>query len=125
MKTTIKSAVIGLVALTAVNFASATTTPYNNATELKLVSSQKNLPIFQLQLNNTESEEVLVVITDNLGTVLHSEVLKGTFITRNFQLDLQDLNGADLTMKVYSRNSSKTVVFAITDDATSIVRLAK
>jgi hypothetical protein len=125
MKTTIKSAVMGLVALTAVNFASATTTPYNNATELKLVSSEKNLPVYQLQLNNTATEEVLVVITDNYGTVLHSEVLKGTNITRNFQMDLEDLNGADLTMKVYSRSTSKTTAFAITDNATVVSRSVK
>jgi hypothetical protein len=125
MKTTIKSAVMGLVALTAVNFASATTIPYNNATELKLVSSEKNRPVYQLQLNNTAAEEVVIVITDNYGTILHNEVLRGANITRNFQLDLQDLNGADLTIKVYSRNTNKTVVFTITDDATVIARSAK
>lgn len=125
MKTTIKSAVMGLVALTAVNFASATTTPYNNATELKLVSSQKNLPVFQLQLNNTEAEEVLVVITDNYGIVLHNEVLRGTNITRSFQLDLEDLNGTDLKVKVYNRSRNTTTAFAITDNASVVFRSVK
>lgn len=124
MKTTIKSAVIGLVALTAVNFASATTAPYNNAAELKLVSSEKNLPVYQLQLNNNTSEEVVIVITDIYGTVLHSEVLKGANLTRNFQLDLQDLNGADLTIKVYNRNTNKTTAFAINGNST-VVRSLK
>ena len=125
MKTTIKSAVMGLVALTTVNFASATSNPYSNATELKLVSSEKNLPVYQLQLNNNTAEEVLIVITDNFGTVLYNEVLRGTNLTRSFQLDLEDLNGADLKVKVYNRSTSTTTAFAITDNARVVLRSLK
>jgi hypothetical protein len=125
MKTTIKSAVIGLVALTAVNFASATTIPYNNAAELKLVGHEKNQPVYQLQLNNQVAEEVVVVVMDDFGIVLHREVLKGVNITRSFQLDLEDLNGTDLKIKVYSRISNSTVSFAVNDNASVVLRSVK
>jgi hypothetical protein len=125
MKTTIKSAALGLVALIAVNFASANTNPYNNAAEFKLVSKSNNQPVYQLQLNNQEAQEVLVVITDNFGTVLHNEVLKGANITRSFQLDLEDLNGANLKIRVYNRSSNSTVSFSVLDNASVVLRSEK
>ncbi|HEX4958047.1 MAG TPA: hypothetical protein VFV46_07710 [Lacibacter sp.] len=120
MNRTIKSAALGLVALVAVNFASATPTPYNNAAELKLVGRQDNQPVYQLNINNSSSQEVIVIVKDVQGEVLHYEVLKGTNISRNFLLTVEDSQQADLRVEVINRNSKRKSVLEFADSTSGL-----
>lgn len=120
MNRTIKSAALGLVALVAVNFASATPTPYNNAAELKLVGRQNNQPVYQLNINNSSSQEVIVIVKDVQGEVLHYEVLKGTNISRNFLLTVEDSQQADLRVEVINRNSKRKSVLEFADSTSGL-----
>ena len=115
MNRTIKSAALGLVALVAVNFASATPTPYNNAAELKLVGRANNQPLYQLNINNTTAQEVVVIVKDVQGEVLHYEVLKGTNLSRTFLLNVDASQEADLRVEVINRNSRNTAVLEFAD----------
>lgn len=115
MNRTIKSAALGLVALVAVNFASATPTPYNNAAELKLVGRANNQPLYQLNINNTTAQEVVVIVKDVQGEVLHYEVLKGTNLSRTFLLNVDASQEADLRVEVINRNSRNKAVLEFSD----------
>jgi hypothetical protein len=120
MKTTIKSAALGLVALVTVNFASATSTPYNNAAELKLVGRQNNQPVYQLNINNATTQEVIVIVKDVQGEVLHYEVLKGTNLSRNFLLNVEASQEADLRVEVINRNSKSKSVLEFADSTSGL-----
>ncbi|MBS4065481.1 MAG: hypothetical protein KGZ74_13020 [Chitinophagaceae bacterium] len=120
MKTTIKSAALGLVALVTVNLASATSTPYNNAAELKLVGRQNNQPVYQLNINNSTAQEVIVIVKDVQGEVLYYEVLKGTNLSRNFLLNVEASQEADLRVEVINRNSKSKSVLEFADSTSGL-----
>lgn len=115
MNRTIKSAALGLVALVAVNFASATPIPYSNAAELKLVGRTNNQPLYQLNINNTTAQEVLVIVKDVQGEVLHYEVLKGSNLSKTFLLNVDASEEADLRVEVINRNSKNKAVLEFSD----------
>jgi hypothetical protein len=120
MKTTIKSAALGLVALVTVNLASATSTPYTNAAELKLVGRQNNQPVYQLSINNSTAQEVIVIVKDVQGEVLHYEVLKGTNLSRNFLLNVDASQEADLRVEVINRNNKSKSVLEFADSTSGL-----
>ena len=117
MKTTIKNAVIGLftlVAILTVNFANATTTEdVLPAAELKLISHFDNQPVFQLSLNNAQTETFVVVVKDEFGTVVYQETLSGVNIKRKYQLNTEELGTVGLTFSIISKNNEKPVVFSV------------
>ncbi len=120
MKTAIKSAALGLVALVSVNLASATTTPYTNAAELKLVGRQNNQPVYQLNINNTMAQEVIVIVKDVHGEVLHYEVLRGSNLSRNFLLNVDASQEADLRVEVINRSNKSKSVLEFADSTTGL-----
>lgn len=122
MNRTIKSAALGLVALVAVNFASATPTPYNNAAEIKLVGRANNQPLYQLNINNTTAQEVVVIVKDVQGEILHYEVLKGTNLSRTFLLNVDASQEADLRVEVINRNSRNKAVLEFADSTSPLNR---
>ena len=122
MNRTIKSAAFGLVALVAVNFASATPTPYNNAAEIKLVGRANNQPLYQLNINNTTALEVVVIVKDVQGEILHYEVLKGTNLSRTFLLNVDAGQEADLRVEVINRNSRNKAVLEFADSTSPLNR---
>jgi hypothetical protein len=123
MKRTIKSAALGLVALVTVNLASAT--PYNNAAELKLVGRDNNQPLYQLNINNAASQEVIVIVKDIHGEVLHYEVLKGANLSRTFLLTVDEKEAADLRVEVINRNSKSKSILEFADSTASLSTVTK
>jgi hypothetical protein len=123
MKRTIKSAALGLVALVTVNLASAT--PYNNAAELKLVGRDNNQPLYQLNINNAASQEVIVIVKDIHGEVLHYEVLKGANLSRTFLLTVDEKEAADLRVEVINRNSKSKSILEFADSTASLSNVTK
>ncbi len=127
MNTKIKNAAIGLIALFAVTTAypAMANSNYNiPAAEMKMVGLQGNQPLFQLSLNNSNYDEVVIVVKDESGYVLYRETLKGANLTRTFQLNTEDLEGTNLRIEVLSRNSSNRSTFDIIDNATVVLRSA-
>jgi hypothetical protein len=123
MKRTIKSAALGLVALVTVNLASAT--PYNNAAELKLVGRDNNQPLYQLNINNATEQEVIVIVKDVHGEVLHYEVVKGANISRTFLLTVDEKETADLRVEVINRNSKSKSILEFADSTASLSTVTK
>lgn len=127
MNTKIKNAAIGLIALFAVTTAypAMANSNYNiPAAEMKMVGLQGNQPLFQLSINNSNYEEVVIVVKDESGYVLYRETLKGANLTRTFQLNTEDLEGTNLRIEVLSRNTSNRSTFDIIDNATVVLRSA-
>lgn len=127
MNTKIKNAAIGLIALFTVTTAypAMANSNYNiPAAEMKMVGLQGNQPLFQLSINNSNYEEVVIVVKDESGYVLYRETLKGANLTRTFQLNTEDLEGTNLRIEVLSRNTSNRSTFDIIDNATVVLRSA-
>jgi hypothetical protein len=108
--------VIALLALT-VGFSTVTLANDGSkgtpATELKLIGKMENQPVFQLNLANTEEDEVTVTFRDEYGNVLYTDKFKGTNISKNFVLKGEDATDARFNVVVKSKNSNKTEVYTI------------
>ena len=81
--------------------------------DLKFIGNNDNQPVFQLNVNNTEDEEYTVTFRNEQNNVLYAGKLKGTNISKNFQLNTED--GADNTMsvEVKSKKTNKAEVYKI------------
>jgi hypothetical protein len=91
MKTT-RMITLGLFTLCTMGLSQATFagSKTDNPVELKFIGKFKNRPVFQLNLNNNETEQYFINIKDEYNTVLYSEKLKGENISRKYQLDIDD-----------------------------------
>jgi hypothetical protein len=75
---------------------------------VKLIGYKENQPIYRLQLDNPENDKVTVVIKDEFGVVLHEEVVLGKVISRNYLINTQTIDAANIQFEV-SRNSDPAV----------------
>jgi hypothetical protein len=95
-----------------------------NPVEFKFIGKVKSNPVFQLILNNNESEEYFISIKDENHTVLYWEKIKATDpnFTRNYRLEIEedDLNapGFGVTVEVTSAKTHKTNVYNISSHTT-------
>ncbi|MFT3844025.1 MAG: hypothetical protein QM725_03155 [Lacibacter sp.] len=107
MKTTVKSAVIGLFTLAAVTFG-LDVKAGNETPGAELISAGKlnNQPVFQLNINNKENAKYAVVIKDDAGDVIYQEVLTGVNISRKFQLNAEDFAGTNVRFEIIDLKSS-------------------
>jgi hypothetical protein len=115
MKTTVKSAVIALVALfTLTTGFTATAGEAVTGAELISVGKLNNQPVFQLNLHNKVNGKYAVVVKDQFGEVLYQEVLTGVNISRNFQLNTEELSGVDVRFEVVDlKGTSASTVFNV------------
>lgn len=81
--------------------------------ELKFIGNVENQPVFQLNVNNTEDEEYIVTFRDEQNNVLYSGKLKGTSITKNFQLSNEEGLENSMSVEVRSKKSNKSEVYKI------------
>ena len=114
--------------LTNATFAGAKT---DSSAELKFIGKIKNQPVFQLRLNNNESDSYYISIKDANNNVLYSEKVKGENVSRKYQLDIDD---ADLNtesfgvrVEVTSIKTHKTEVYKISShkNVTEDIEVAK
>jgi hypothetical protein len=88
--------------------------PKSSVIDLKFIGNIENQPVFQLNVNNTENDEYIVTFRDEQNNILYSGKLKGTNITKNFQLSSED--GGDentMSVEVRSKKTSKSEVYKI------------
>src|SRR5665647_1080225 len=78
MKTT-RMITMGLITLCTMGLSQATFAGVktDNPVELNFIGKVKNHPVFQLNLNNNETEEYIITIKDESNYVLYSEKVKG------------------------------------------------
>lgn len=107
MKQTIKTPkliIIGLFTLCCTGFANSNfaQTKSEIPLEFKYIGKIKDQPVFQLSLHNTAPQEYFVTVMDNNRNTLYSEKVKGSNISRNYRLDLDnaDLTSPDFGVRV-------------------------
>ena len=125
MNTRMKNAAMGFIALFAVttSFTAMANNIYSKpaTAELKFVCREGNDPMFQLTLNNTNAEEVIVVVKDEMGYVLYREKIKATNLSKTFRLNMEELDGVSLRIEILSRKSENNMTFDIIDNATVVL----
>lgn len=82
------------------------------AVELSYVGNLNDKPVYQLNLKNLEAGEYTIVIRDAFGEVLYKEKVKGTSITRKFQLE-NELTEDNLRFEIVNRNNNVSSVYEI------------
>jgi hypothetical protein len=83
--------------------------------ELKWIGNQDESPVFKLALNNATAGEFSIVIKDENNQVLYAEKLKGSNLTRMYQLQNQGTEDMDakITFEVTDRSTNTTVVYKV------------
>jgi hypothetical protein len=84
--------------------------------ELKAISNLNKKPMFELKVNNAEAGEFLVKVKDGNGDVLYSETLKGTNVSRRYQLDINEeaYNTFNVRFEITSVKSHEKYVYNVT-----------
>ena len=136
MKTAIKTTkmitmalcVLCMSALTNATFAK---TSSKDPGQLKFIGNNQNQPVFRLSLNNEEAGEYIIKIMDADYNSLYSEKVKGTNLSRSYQLDIDEADlssyGFGVRVEVSSAKSHKTEVYKISSETkvTSNIVLAQ
>ncbi len=94
---------------------------------IQYVGLWQSYPVFQLELNSTDSEELFVVVKDRDNNVLHSETLTGKNINRKYALEVERQDLQRIQISVSSKNNNTTQVYQLSN-STSVVeqfRVAK
>ncbi|HEY8689215.1 MAG TPA: hypothetical protein VIM07_08270 [Chitinophagaceae bacterium] len=91
-------------------------TPHQDPIELKAISSLNKKPMFELKVNNAEAGEFLVTVKDGNGDILYSETLKGTNVSRKYQLDInEDLyNTFNVHFEIVSVKTHEKYIYNVT-----------
>ena len=113
-KTTQKFATVFVALFALVITATAqTTTP-----QLTKVSGLNNQPVFELKLNNNQSETCYLVIKDLTGTILHREKITDAKAIRNFSLDNDAFSiTSTLIFDVQNTKSKTTTLFEVKNNS--------
>ena len=86
-----------------------------NPAELKYLGSVGNQPRFQLNLNNTESDEFVITIRNKNTEILYKERIKGANITRKYLLNTEDSSSEGLTFEVVSKKTKSRIAYTVTE----------
>jgi hypothetical protein len=127
MKQTMKNAAIALFTLFAISTgftASANTPDSTPMPQMKMTGRTGSDPVFQLNLNNNEFGKFIIVVKDEFGYILHTDVLSGVNIQRTYQLNNEELSGVGVIFEVLNEKNEKTTVFSITNKNTVIQQTA-
>ncbi|MFT3827124.1 MAG: hypothetical protein QM731_24575 [Chitinophagaceae bacterium] len=119
MKSLLKNVTVALALFVAFTLAFSTTAKANDdenkntAAELKFIGNYSNQPIFQLSLNNKEADEFTITFRDEDGTVLYTDRVKGTAITKKFMLNTEEVGNGSFSVEVKARKTNKVDTYTI------------
>lgn len=102
-----------LIASTGTAVANEGSKPKATGVDLKFIGNNDNQPVFQLNFNNASEEEYIVTFRDEQNNVLYAGRLKGTNISKNFQLNTDDGADGPIAVEVRERKSNKTETYKI------------
>jgi len=121
MKTAIKKTKMITIALLSVftmgfSQAALSNNGEQNPVELKAVGNINKQPLFELKLNNIESDEFLIKVKDGNGDLLYSETLKGKNLYRRYRLDIneEEFNAFHLRFEIKRIKTHETFVYNVT-----------
>jgi len=127
-KKTILIAIIAVFSAAFTNPAMATTKTDPPITEVKYLGFVGSNPVFQLNLHGLHSDNYLISIRDASGTIIFSEKLNGTNISRKYRIDTEEaIPEGGLRFEVKALKAKKTDVYVagITENVTREVAVTK
>ena len=87
--------------------------PKKEPAEIKYIGSVNQKPIFQLNFENPEGEEVYLSLKDENGVVIYSDVVKDKKYSKKLQLDTGDINELKMVLSLRSKKGLATQTFQI------------
>ena len=110
------------------NPANAITKTDPPVTEIKYLGFVERNPLFELKLNNPDTESYSINIRDASGTIIFSEKLSGKNISRKYRIDTEDeIPEGGLRFEVKSLKTKKTDVYVagMTENVTREIEVTK
>jgi hypothetical protein len=127
-----KAIVIGLMAMISTSFGNPVSAMDEKndppGVGVKYLGFVNSNPVFELKLNNVQSDYYFITIRDEAGSVLYSEKLSGKTISRRYRIDTEEeITAGGLRFEVRSVNTKKTDVYitGITENVTREVAVTK
>lgn len=112
-----------IIAMVTVAFATPALANNNNEekpVQLTFIGNLNNQPVYKLDLNNLQEAEYSIVIKDAAGEVLYTEKVKGTNISRKFQLNTAEVEENDLRFEVVNRKNNAVSIYAISKSISTV-----
>jgi hypothetical protein len=110
-----KATIIALMAVIGMAFtnpvvAKAKTDP--PGTEIKYLGIRENNPVFEIIMNNSQTDTFIITIWNEEGTLLFSEKLNGKNMSRRYRIDTEEeIPEGGLRFEVRSVNGKKTEIY--------------
>jgi hypothetical protein len=67
---------------------------------VKFVGYKNSQPVYTMNIENPGNEKLTILIKDEEGVVIHEEVVKGTNITKTFQVNREELGKNTISFEV-------------------------
>lgn len=84
--------------------------------ELKYAGMLKDNPVFELNVNGTETDDYLISISDVNGNRIYSERIRSDKFTKRFLLNTDELGDEKLFFSIYSKKNNKSAVYEISSN---------
>ena len=81
--------------------------------EFNYVGKLNNQPLFQLKLNNVESGEFAITLTDQTGAVLYNERVEGVDLSRKYLLNLDEIDASEIKFQVRNKKDNSVSYFTV------------
>jgi len=127
-----KAIVIGLMAMISTSFSNPVSATDKKSDPpgvgVKYLGFVNRNPVFELNVNNVQSDRYFITIRDEAGTILYSEKLSGKTISRRYRIDTEEeIKDGGLRFEVRSLSTKKTEVYiaGITENVTREVAVTK
>ena len=127
-KNTILIAIIAVFSAAFTNPAAAATKADPPVTEVKYLGVIGSNPVFELNLKNYQSDNYYITIRDAAGTIIFSEKLSGTNVSRKYRIDTEEeIPEGGIRFEVRSLKTKKvdTYVAGVTENVTREVAVTK
>lgn len=82
--------------------------------EMKFSGYIKNQPLFQLNFTgNAQQNEFTIIVTDEFGTSLYRENIKGENFTKKFLLNTDEIGDNTLRFEIFCNKTKKSVMYEV------------
>jgi hypothetical protein len=123
-----KPAVLSLLALCLLSTAPAQANggdnPKNFPAEVKYVGTSNGQPLFQIAINNPQSEEVFLTLRDENGALIYSDTFKEKTYSRKLRFDNLDADKLKVNLSLRTKKDVQTQSFEITRSLRTIEDVA-
>jgi len=91
-----------------------------NVSELKYVGKIHGQPVFQLNIDNLQQEDLYLSLEDEIGNVLYTEKFNAANYSKKFQFNLSGNSTTKIKMNLSTKTNRQTQVFEINNVQTFV-----